>query len=341
MISNVNKQTSQTSSCAGVITPVGSSFFVQFGCGIKTISTGQRLIPAVVLTVIASPGLVTVNAYISNVKIMVYTYTTASGMYMAGEPPGVPSRYRGSFQQFADVGITRLVLFDRILSISYEFGMGTGLVAPVASAAAVGNLIFNSTTGEPTEPDMGDDSVVIPNNDMPLNNGARLLHGNEDVPRIFLEALDAAQGQDFGESFFTVYDTKRHRGTFDGLSAKVSPGVFVSQFSVFLYINPVVKGEGVSLGQKFESILSNYDTDLTLEEFTKRMSLYSQSKIILSRMLFHNFDVKYLSSCFNDKFMSTLIKSRFYKFADLYTNEKYGVVGFNEYFRCLCDTGCD
>jgi len=62
-----------------------------------------------------------------------------------------------------------------------------------------------------------------------------------------VEAITAAQNQNFGEVFYTVFDTKPHSGTFNGKNPKFllkGETVYVSQFSEFPQFNDIIKGSG-------------------------------------------------------------------------------------------------
>jgi len=72
----------------------------------------------------------------------------------------------------------------------------------------------------------------------------------------------------------------------------------------------------------------------TVDNFTVHMSLYAYSKYILAKVIFGNFDVDYLSKCFNKEFMTALEKSDYREFSKIYTSEEIGLIGFQRYFHC-------
>jgi len=192
----INTQTSQTDVCVGTIEAVGSSYVTSFGCTVGTISSSERVVPSVVLRFAMN----SIRASVNNSIVMTYFYNPLSDVpYYSGEPAGVTARYRGGFQQSDNAAYVNITLYNRSLSIDYTFTVGVGLTNQLIAAKAVGNLLSNSTTGQPAQPTVIDDSIQIPH-----NNGMLLHASDGDVPRISLEAMDASQGDNFGESFYTV-----------------------------------------------------------------------------------------------------------------------------------------
>ena len=160
-------------------------------------------------------------------------------------------------------------------------------------------------------------------------------------PMIFIEAITAAQNQNFGEVFFTVFDIEPHKGTFNGQTPSFQLGgttVYASQFSKFPQFNVVVKGDGYTLEEKFLWLIDYYHLLTTIENFTAHMALYSYAKYVLAGLLnCGHFSAKWLSRCYNREFMSLLEDSRFSDFSILFTDREIGLVGFQRYFNCLPD----
>ena len=71
------------------------------------------------------------------------------------------------------------------------------------------------------------------------------------------------------------------------------------------------------------------------------MALYSLLKYILSRLLYGNFSVKYLSRCLNERFLEDLNDSPYWEFAFFFTDEEVGLTDFGRYFKCKCDNNSD
>lgn len=161
---------------------------------------------------------------------------------------------------------------------------------------------------------------------------------NDFSPMITISAATSARGKNFGEAYYTVLDSKPHTGTVTCKSKKVSNGVWESVFSDFTQINSILKGRGCTLVQKFTSLIDHYDLKISVEGFTAKMAFYAYSKLILSKLMYDDFDAKYLSRCFNEQFMRDLEASDYSEFAIIFA-PRYGVSNFDRYFKCVCDTG--
>lgn len=163
------------------------------------------------------------------------------------------------------------------------------------------------------------------------------------IPKIDISAVSAAEDLNFGEAFYVVVDTVRHKGTVSCKNKRIvdstAPGgvVYESKFSQFPQINSVLKGEGCSLRQKFRSLIAHYDLDVSIESFTAHMALYALLKYILARLMYGDFSLKYLDRCFNKQFMRDLSESHYSFYLFFFTNREIGLIGFDRYFKCLCE----
>ena len=235
------------------------------------------------------------------------------------------------------------------------------------SAVAIATLSFSPFTGAPIQPGENPDFTPLPDNNLLLNAGPKQhplfvvrcggkmktvcsKHLNKCgtfSPTITVEAETAAQGQNFGEAFFTVLDNKKHSGTFNCKNRVVkviTPGGVVkgieSQFSEFPQFNCILKGKGCSLMQKFRSLIVHFDLETTLENFTAHIALYVYAKYILSRLLYGDFNVNYLSSCLDARFLKDLKASEEYSdFSIIFTDREIGLIGFGRFFKCACEGG--
>jgi hypothetical protein len=115
--------------------------------------------------------------------------------------------------------------------------------------------------------------------------------------------------------------------------------------TTFLEFNPpmqdVVKGKGCTLRDK---LLNYYTKHLTqtmpsFNDFYILMTRYGMAKYILAKILYGDFNIKYLCRNFNKQFFKDLKKTRFCGFIDFFNNPANGVVGFDHYFiKCCIDS---
>jgi len=237
----------------------------------------------------------------------------------------------------------------------YTFRSNNLTLTNVGPSIVFANLQRNTGTGAPIQPGTPDQAGPLlestPGDPLLTMTGGkfpRCIRGAGtrgcDSPRIIVEAISSAQNQNFGEAFFTVLDSVPHAGTFNGENPiRIEKGhrYIVSQFSEFPQINGILKGKGTSLRQKFQSIIRHYHLypdagDSAIDAFTADMSLYVYSLYILSRLLYGEFSIGFLSRCFFGQFLRDLETSRYSEFSIIFTDPEIGLIGFNRYFRCLC-----
>lgn len=285
---------------------------------------------------------------------------------ISGGPPGVlvtrvtktpPRDYLilGSFFKVAayegvigfDPAIVTIIDTYATPQTTYDFGLDTPVGTPNAARARA----FLITQTLDTSPDPASPlppvlkAAVKPTAILTLQcNGATKCYypkrsrGCSDFsPTINIDAYSAAEDQNFGEAIFTVLDTKPHCGTINCKNKRVAPCVYESVFSQFPQINCILKGDGCSLRQKFLSIIAHYDLDTTIRNFTAHMALYVYAKYILSRLMYGDFSVRYLSRCLNERFLRDLEESAYSDFLFIFTDPEVGLTQFGRYFKCACD----
>ena len=59
-------------------------------------------------------------------------------------------------------------------------------------------------------------------------------------------------------------------------------------------------------------------------------------RYLLSRILYGNFNIKYVLGKYDNKFLTDLKNSRFEKFVDFFENPNSEVFGYNKYFLNDC-----
>ena len=167
-----------------------------------------------------------------------------------------------------------------------------------------------------------------------LNHYSSTERCNTFRPRITINAISTIDQQNFGEALYTVLDSEEYSDTVTCQSTLIGDS-WQSVFSTFPEINLVVRGKGCSLQQKFRSLMEHYNLSLPMEEFTKNMATWALLKYILGRLLYGDFDLKYLSACFHQRFLRDLRQSRFSAFSRVFER----LAKYNRYFKCVgqCD----
>lgn len=104
----------------------------------------------------------------------------------------------------------------------------------------------------------------------------------------------------------------------------------------------VVKGDDKNLYKKLEYLHEKYYGDnivpKRLKLFYKRIWLYAMIKYILSKILYGEFDMKYVTQKYHESFLKDLSSTRFCKNKMLFTNEilkdgqKNVIYGYGKYF---------
>ena len=154
-------------------------------------------------------------------------------------------------------------------------------------------------------------------------------------PRITINEVSTIDEQNFGEALYTVLDSEEYSDTVTCQSTLIGDS-WKSVFSTFPEINPVVRGKGCSLQQKFRSLIEHYNLSISMNVFTKNMATWSLLKYILGRLLYGDFDLKYLSACFHTQFLRDLSRSRFSAFSRVFD----ALAKYNRYFKCVAPCEC-
>jgi len=98
-------------------------------------------------------------------------------------------------------------------------------------------------------------------------------------------------------------------------------------------IGNVLKGEGLNLQEKASSLYDqNFDFDFDVATFIDRLIKYSMVKYFLSKLMYGKFNINYLLSKYNKKFLNDLSHSKYKNFLDFFENPNSEVYGYNQYF---------
>lgn len=158
-------------------------------------------------------------------------------------------------------------------------------------------------------------------------------------PVITIEAFTIAQGQNFGEVFFSILDKKPYKGTFNCKHQIIKEGV-ISEFSKVPQFNCIIRGRGCTVMQQFQWIIWRHKLDISLDEFTQNMALYMYSRYVLSFFLYGHASPESLSLRTYPDFLYDLKHSRFREFSVIFNNKEEGTLGIEKYFRNECES-CD
>ncbi len=99
----------------------------------------------------------------------------------------------------------------------------------------------------------------------------------------------------------------------------------------------VIKGRGNTLYEKALYLYNNCFQKINLGpsfiNFYYNLILYGMLKYILARILYGKFNLKYLLSNFNDKFLKNLGHGRFCGFLEAFESCESPIYGFNVFFK--------
>lgn len=167
--------------------------------------------------------------------------------------------------------------------------------------------------------------------------------GNTRVPIISLLAQTTIDGTDIGEADFIICDefTYYKEQPLPPSSICAVNYLDVNQLkeTKFLRCCPfmvsVVKGKGATFYDKVVNIYNRFSVEIGVGflTFYYNMILYGMSKYILSRILYGNFNIRYLLGKYNEKFLRDLGNSRFCEFNAEFEDCTSPVFGYNKFFK--------
>ena len=300
MQSTVNTKTSQTSPCKAVITIInnkygtGPAYNLAYPCKIQKLNLEISYQPVKLYFIRTLPDYrpgvsdrYSLTIEIDGLTIMMVTLvdTTYNFEYYDSRYSGKILKRDGLF----------LVITDDRDGVEYNIRTN-GLLTSVSNLIAVGTvaistLKFNLGTGAVLQTSPEPNLPIMPKGLLQSNREPMLtisksgrvpmcFYGKPNQsgfqPRIFIEAISGAQDENFGEVFITIVDTIAFKGTFNGKFTKevtrAGQTVYVSQFSRFPQFNSMVRGVGVSLLQKFMSIIEHYKICSTVKNFAVQIA---------------------------------------------------------------------
>ena len=99
------------------------------------------------------------------------------------------------------------------------------------------------------------------------------------------------------------------------------------------YMVSVVRGKGVTLLQRLTYIYEKCALTISFDEFYRRIILYGMARYILARLLFCEFNIKFLLGKYSKAFFDELNKSRFCAFVELFKDCSSPIAGYEKYFK--------
>lgn len=100
-------------------------------------------------------------------------------------------------------------------------------------------------------------------------------------------------------------------------------------------LQDVVKGKGCSLRKKLLNYYNKHpEIGPSFQDFYEQMILYGMLKYILARLIYGDFNIRYLYKNFNNQFFKDLENSRFCGFIQFFDNPDNGILDYDKYFIC-------
>lgn len=100
-------------------------------------------------------------------------------------------------------------------------------------------------------------------------------------------------------------------------------------------LQDVVKGKGCSLRKKLLNYyIKHPEIGPSFQDFYEQMILYGMLKYILARLIYGDFNIRYLYKNFNNQFFKDLENSRFCGFIQFFDNPDNGILDYDKYFIC-------
>ena len=165
--------------------------------------------------------------------------------------------------------------------------------------------------------------------------------GMTSVPQIDIIAYSSLNQDNLGEVQFTVRDIISYKCIFLPFehrkhdcqeqivkTSEVIETIFVEAPN----LNLVVRGKGCTLREKTNYLRVKYGITLSEEEFLGNVIAFGLLKYILARLMYGDFNLKYLLRSFNNQFFRDLEKRRFCLFVNAFI--ELGLTGYAKFYKC-------
>jgi len=171
-----------------------------------------------------------------------------------------------------------------------------------------------------------------------LNN---LRNDELTIPSIDINFQSLIDGSDIGNTVFVIIDNVDY---YNHKTTPIIPNYTCKSFqtnnpktTIFSkacpLISNVLRGIGNTAYEKIVYLMENVVTDQNdAYDFALLLVKYSMLKYILARLMYGNFNIKYILNKYNKKFLNDLSNTRFCKFVYDFTNPNSNIFGFNKYF---------
>lgn len=146
-------------------------------------------------------------------------------------------------------------------------------------------------------------------------------------------------GSDMGNIMFLVQDEFTYNncsineskcGVYYIKKNKLKETIFNKCYPEMVHI---LRGKGNTLFDKILYIYKKINILESFKTFYANILHYGMLKYILSRLLYGNFNLGYLSRSSNDKFLEDLESSRFCNFIESFLDCNSPIYGYNKYFK--------
>jgi len=158
------------------------------------------------------------------------------------------------------------------------------------------------------------------------------------VPSIFIDFQTLIDGSDIGNTILEVTDQ------FEYYNHKTTPIIPNYKCQVIQINDPkitrfgkpcpkivsVLKGIGETADEKISYLHKNNIIDFY--NFYINLVKYSMTKYLLSRIMYGQFNIKYVLNKYNNKFLKDLRNTRFCNFVNEFTNPNSDIFGYEQYF---------
>jgi hypothetical protein len=161
------------------------------------------------------------------------------------------------------------------------------------------------------------------------------------VPAIFIDFQSLIDGSDIGNTTFKVIDE------FQYYNHKTTPIIPHHKCKIMTSNNPkitnfekscplivsVLEGIGNTAWEKTRYLFENVVTNINdIYNFFINLVKYSMTRYLLSRIIYGNFNIKYVLNKYNKRFLKDLSNTRFCNFVDLFTDPNSDIFGYEQYF---------
>ena len=161
---------------------------------------------------------------------------------------------------------------------------------------------------------------------------------NIKVPIINIYGQTKVDASDIGDVIFYIqdiieyYEFRNYKAEF--IYTQPQNLKITTFFEYCPKLSTIIIGDRNTLYEKLEDLFIKYKVEIKVPFtiFYKNLFLYAMLKYVLARLLYGNFDLNYLLSQNNSKFLKKLSRSRFCSFISIFEDCNSIIYGYNKYF---------